>query len=145
MQCMLGKHYHERATTPASLLVLADLCLLSKTSQGRSRKRIKLMWLAFPLYWPSLFCTSSGNSSNRDCYNEMMRASQAARCLTPIPLQLHLLPVQMLMLKLEKVQGEGRNEVSCDTKSVCKSQKKKKKKGKPPKLLCHNHLITLCG
>lgn len=28
------------------------------------------MLLAFPLYWPSLFCTFSGNSSNRDCYNK---------------------------------------------------------------------------
>lgn len=58
MQSMMGKHYHERATTPASLLVLADLCLLSKTSPGRSRKRIKLMWLALPLYWPSYFVHS---------------------------------------------------------------------------------------
>lgn len=80
-----------------------------------------------------LFCTFSGNSSSRDCYNEMMRASQAATCLTPIPLQLHLLPVQMLMLKLEKVHREGRNEVSRDTKSVCKKgQTSKVTMSQPP-------------
>lgn len=94
-----------------------------KNSHSRPRKRIKLIvLLAFPLYRPSLFCTFSTIVVTRNCYKE-----------NKLPGVWHQFYCSSICCPSRCSLWNGKSPrrrqklMPHDTRSVCRSQKKKKK------------------
>lgn len=67
--CLLDKHYQPNYNS-SFFVILGSFEHVPKTSHSRSWTRLAVMLQAFPLYWPSLFCTSLAILVPRDCSNE---------------------------------------------------------------------------